>query len=70
MLDEAIAELEKAASFEKEDPTIRDHLGDAYFRKGVFDKARVQWEKALELDPTRKDIREKIEKGNAWTQKR
>ena len=60
MIDEAVKELEKANDIEKEDPIIKDHLGDAYFEKGLFNKARVQWEKSLELKADQEKVKQKI----------
>lgn len=48
------------------DPTINDHLGDAYWRVGRFDEARFQWSRALSLEPEPEDlpkIKDKLEKG-------
>jgi tetratricopeptide (TPR) repeat protein len=44
---EALPELEKAASMEP-DPTVLEHLGDAYRANGQADKARQWWRKAAE----------------------
>ena len=57
--DSAITYLGKAAEKES-DPTIFDHLGDAYKALGKLDDARGWWQKALELQPTNDTIREKL----------
>ncbi len=57
--DSAITYLGKAAEKES-DPTIFDHLGDAYKAMGKMDDARTWWQKALELQPTNDSIREKL----------
>jgi len=44
---EALPELEKAAAMEP-DPTVLEHLGDAYRAGGQADKARQAWRKAAE----------------------
>lgn len=44
-VQEALPELEKAAAAEP-DPTVLDHLGDAYWRLGRRQKARSAWERA------------------------
>jgi tetratricopeptide (TPR) repeat protein len=44
---EAVAELEKAAAQEP-DPTVLDHLGDAYRKAGQADKAKEAWRRAAE----------------------
>ena len=45
----AAAELEKAAAADKPDPTIFDHLGDAYRKMGQPDKAKQAFQRAVEL---------------------
>ena len=45
----AVAELEKAASLEKPDPEILDHLGEAYRKAGQADKAKEAWRRTVEL---------------------
>jgi tetratricopeptide (TPR) repeat protein len=61
MLEPAIKELERAANL-LDDPVIFEHLGDAYFKKGEFIKARESWQKSLGIDPKQTNIKEKIEK--------
>lgn len=61
MIDLAVRELERAVSI-SEDPVILEHLGDSYFASGELEKAQTNWNKALELDPSRIDIKKKIEK--------
>lgn len=58
-IDKAIEQLEKAGSL-LSDPVIYDHLGDAYFRKGILDKAKTAWERSLELDAKQEKVREKL----------
>jgi tetratricopeptide (TPR) repeat protein len=60
-VDKAIEQLERASSI-LSDPVIFDHLGDAYFKKGISDKAKAAWEKSLELDSKQEKVREKLEK--------
>jgi predicted negative regulator of RcsB-dependent stress response len=44
--------LKKAVTkAEKADPTLFDHLGDAYATAKEFDKAREAWAKSLEIEP-------------------
>ncbi|HPN66604.1 MAG TPA: tetratricopeptide repeat protein, partial [Candidatus Omnitrophota bacterium] len=62
MTDEAIAQLEKAITLYGKDPILYDHLGDAYSKKGLKDKAKECWKKSLELKPDQKQVREKLEK--------
>jgi tetratricopeptide (TPR) repeat protein len=44
---EALPELEKAAATEP-DPTVLDHLGDAYRADGQAEKAKQSWRRAIE----------------------
>lgn len=57
--EEALKHLLKAAELSK-DAEIFDHIGDVYKDDGDTEKALVWWNKALELDSTREEIREKI----------
>lgn len=58
-LDLAIEYLEKANE-NLTDPVIYDHLGEAYFKKNLTDKAKLMWQRSLELDPSQKNIKAKI----------
>ncbi|MCX7875849.1 MAG: tetratricopeptide repeat protein [Melioribacteraceae bacterium] len=55
--------LEKAINIEKENATLIDHLGDVYFKLGDRKKSKELWEKAFELDHTKTEIQNKIQKG-------
>jgi Flp pilus assembly protein TadD len=62
----AVTQLEKAIELVPEDPTINDHLGDAYWQTGRLTEARFQWRRALQLGPQENDIKPieaKIEHG-------
>ena len=50
----AVKTLERAAAAEPSDPTINEHLGDAYWKSSRRIEARFRWRAALELDPTPK----------------
>jgi len=62
---EALPELEKAAAMEP-DPTVLEHLGDAYRAGARADKAKQAWRKAAEAyrkaheEPKAKKVEEKI----------
>jgi hypothetical protein len=43
--------LERAVELTPQDPTINDHLGDAFWRVGRYYEARFQWSRALSLGP-------------------
>ncbi len=49
--EESVQYLETAAELTSGDPTINDHLGDAYWRVGMERQARFQWSHALEMEP-------------------
>ncbi|MBN2515264.1 MAG: tetratricopeptide repeat protein [Deltaproteobacteria bacterium] len=59
----AIKYLRKAAEILPEDPTIAEHLGDAYEEAGLFKEALNIYRKALTLHPKeKKTIQQKIKK--------
>ena len=43
-----------------DDAVLRDHLGDAYLLNGERDKALIEWEKAIRLDPELEGVEQKI----------
>ncbi len=57
---------EKAIELVPEDPTINDHLGDAYWQSGRPTEARFQWRRALQFGPEAdevKPIEAKLDRG-------
>ena len=52
----AVENLEKAVELKPVDPTINEHLGDAYWKVGRQEEARLQWRRALGLDPEPEQI--------------
>ena len=55
--DEAVKDLERAVELKPDDPTINDHLGDAYWRVGRVLEARFQWTThARDLKPEPEDM--------------
>lgn len=58
---QAVKELEKASVLE-EDPTIYDHLGDAYLKINDPENAKLNWQKSLILDPGQEKVKAKLEK--------
>ena len=55
--------IEKALELNPQSATLSDHLGDIYFKLGVGNKALELWKQAYELDSSRDEIKDKIEKG-------
>jgi tetratricopeptide (TPR) repeat protein len=58
--DEAVRCLEEAANLVEDDTTITEHLGDAYLARRDFKKALKAYKKALENEPGRKELLDKI----------
>ena len=56
---QAITHLKRAVDL-TEDPTIFDHLGDAYQAQGDTTSARRCWQKALEMNPDNSNIQKKM----------
>lgn len=51
-LDEALAEIKKAATLVRDDPVIFEHLGEIYLGQNLVPEAREAWLRSLELDPS------------------
>lgn len=49
--DTAVIFLERAVSLQPGDPTINDHLGDAYWKVGRYIEARFKWQQVLTMEP-------------------
>ena len=49
-------QLERAIDLKPEDPTINDHLGDAYWRVGRTLEAKFQWQHAKDLKPEAEEL--------------
>jgi len=62
MLKESLVEINKALTLMGDEPTVREHLGDIYFQKGLLEKAKKEWKKSLRLDPENKRVKEKLKK--------
>ena len=60
---EAKLYLEKAIEVSGESAVMLDHLADVESKLGNKEKAIELWENALELDPTKNEIQNKIDKG-------
>jgi tetratricopeptide (TPR) repeat protein len=60
-LKEALKELKRAVDLVPDDPVLREHLGDIYLgiRKG--EKAKDEWLKSLEIDPSNEKLMDKYQ---------
>lgn len=61
--DEAKEFISKAVELGTKSAVIIDHLGDVEFKLGNKEKAIELWKEALQLDPSKKEIEDKINKG-------
>ncbi len=59
-LKEAEGKIRKALEIIGDDATIYDHLGQIYYREGMYEEAKIQWEKALQIDPTNEKIKKRL----------
>ncbi|MCF6293627.1 MAG: hypothetical protein L3J04_09560, partial [Robiginitomaculum sp.] len=59
--------LERAVELEPGEPTINDHLGDAYWQVGRKLEAKFQWQRVLSFEPDEEvdldKVKDKIENG-------
>ncbi|HVP06432.1 MAG TPA: tetratricopeptide repeat protein [Candidatus Acidoferrum sp.] len=58
-IDKALEYLRKASEKAK-DPTVFEHMGDAFKAANQPDSAKVWWDKALKLSPDSKSLKEKL----------
>ncbi len=59
-IDEAIEIFKEASKKDEVEAFAYANLGYAYEQKELIDKAVSNWEKAIELDPTLKDVEDKL----------
>lgn len=57
--EQALAELERAVEL-LEDPIVYERLGDLHYRMGNLNEAREYWQRALQLDPHNRDLKERL----------
>jgi tetratricopeptide (TPR) repeat protein len=57
---EAVIQLEKASQLSPELIRIKNHLAETYLILGEKEKAKEQWQKALELKPNDEKMKEKV----------
>ncbi|MDZ7372987.1 MAG: tetratricopeptide repeat protein [candidate division KSB1 bacterium] len=58
---EALEYIRKASELRSDSPEVFEHLGEVLEKLGNLEQARQAWQRALELDPTRRHLMEKIE---------
>jgi tetratricopeptide (TPR) repeat protein len=58
--DDAAKYLENAVALVEDDSTIVEHLGDVYSARKEYKKALKTYRKALDIDPDRKELTDKI----------
>jgi predicted negative regulator of RcsB-dependent stress response len=61
-LDEALRYLMRATEQLDTDPVIFEHLGDVYFSRHERERAREQWQRALELGGDEESLRAKLDR--------
>jgi len=59
--EKAMAELLKAVKYAPQDPVIAEHLGDAYLKNNLPEKAIEMYEKSLNLDPSKEEVKKKLQ---------
>lgn len=59
--DKAVTQLKQALLYSANSPTLYEHIGAAYSETGDYTEAQQAFAKALELDPQRIYLKEKIE---------
>ncbi|MEK7829264.1 MAG: tetratricopeptide repeat protein, partial [Deltaproteobacteria bacterium] len=57
----AVQELERAIKYMSDDHVVLEHLGDAYLKKGLKDKAIEIYDKILKADPKNTKLKEKLD---------
>lgn len=66
--EDAVVQLERAVTLKTSDPTINEHLGDAYWKVSRETEARFQWRRALSMEPDEEQaegLRTKLQRGLA-----
>jgi cytochrome c-type biogenesis protein CcmH/NrfG len=53
--------LQQAANLTNNDPSVCQHLGDAYLAQGRKAEALAAWRLGLKKDPTNRDLIQRIE---------
>ncbi len=63
-IDLAKKYIRKAIDVGSDSAVVHDHMGDVYYHLDQYDKAMEYWKKALELDDSKENIKQKIERGS------
>ncbi len=61
-VSDAIFRLEEAIELKPGELDAHELLGEAYYRDNDIPSARVQWDYVLQIDPNRKELRERYDK--------
>lgn len=64
--DEAFMMFDEALKLNNKEPDINEHLGDAYFKRNLVDKAVEYWKIAKELGSENKNLTKKIDSKNYY----
>jgi cytochrome c-type biogenesis protein CcmH/NrfG len=64
MYDEATRAYECVKKLDQNDTTAYENMGVIYANCGDYMKALQEWQRVLEIDPGRDDIRKKIERAS------
>jgi tetratricopeptide (TPR) repeat protein len=57
----ALPVLQQAAKMTNNDPSVLQHLGDAYLARGQTTEALAAWRRALQKDPANPDLNQRIQ---------
>jgi Flp pilus assembly protein TadD len=62
MHDRAIEDLNTALGIAPDDSDLYDSRGEMYYNKGDYNRARTDWNRALQLDPNNTYSKANLEK--------
>ena len=61
-IQEALAEIKRAAELVKNDPVIFEHMGEIYLLQNDRDKAKQAWLRSIELNPGNGKLKDRFQK--------
>jgi tetratricopeptide (TPR) repeat protein len=70
MYDEAARAYQRVKQLDATDTTAYENMGVIYANRGEYMEAMKEWQRVLEIDPSRDDIRRKIELAGRMMMKR